>query len=226
MAIRFKNFTLQLACALAPIVLFFQSPIAAQEKCATAIQAAHWIQQRPELQAIHQQGEVQAKAFENKIKSGSLVPPPLITVPVVVHVVYHDSTEKISYAQIQSQMEALNRDYRKINPDTTAIPAPWKSIAADIGFEFCLATKDPSGRDTSGVTYTYTSATSFNPDESVKDSAPAWDATRYLNIWVCNLGDSYYGYSQFPYDLRIMPTTDGCVINYFAFGQMGSSSLW
>jgi hypothetical protein len=48
-----------------------------------------------------------------------------------------------------------------------------------------------------------------------------WDPTRYLNIWVCNLGDGLLGYATFPADLQSDPTNDGVVILYKAFGNIG-----
>ena len=35
----------------------------------------------------------------------------IITIPVVVHVVYYNSNENISTAQIQSQIDVLNEDF-------------------------------------------------------------------------------------------------------------------
>lgn len=49
----------------------------------------------------------------------------------------------------------------------------------------------------------------------------AWDATQYLNIWVCNLGWRFMGYAQFPSDLATAPETDGVVIGYQYFGSTG-----
>ena len=42
----------------------------------------------------------------------------IITIPVVVHVVWKTNTHNISDAQIQSQIDALNKDYRRTNIDT------------------------------------------------------------------------------------------------------------
>jgi hypothetical protein len=47
----------------------------------------------------------------------------IVTIPVVVHVVYNTSTQNISQAQIQSQIDILNADYRKLNADTGNVPA-------------------------------------------------------------------------------------------------------
>src|SRR5438552_9672109 len=40
-----------------------------------------------------------------------------VAIPVVVHVVYKTAAENIPLAQIQTQIDALNRDYSAVNPD-------------------------------------------------------------------------------------------------------------
>jgi hypothetical protein len=66
-----------------------------------------------------------------------------VTIPVVVHVVYRRDEENISDAQIWSQIEALNRDFRAKNPDLAMVPAPFQQHIGDARIEFALATKDP-----------------------------------------------------------------------------------
>ena len=44
--------------------------------------------------------------------------------------------------------------------------------------------------------------------------------TTHLNIWVCPLRDSLLGYAQFPGGPQ---STDGVVINYQAFGTVGTA---
>src|SRR5882724_2306098 len=39
------------------------------------------------------------------------------TIPVIVHVVYNTAAQNISDAQIQSQIDVLNKDYQKLNTD-------------------------------------------------------------------------------------------------------------
>src|SRR5690242_13200300 len=46
------------------------------------------------------------------LKENGQEAPNLITIPVVVHVLYKTSAQNISDAQIQSQIDALNRDFR------------------------------------------------------------------------------------------------------------------
>ena len=109
-----------------------------------------------------------------------------LQIPVVVHVVWNKEEENISDAQIQSQIDVLNKDFRKLNSDISKVPDVWKDITADLQIEFFLATKDPDGNPTSGITRTQTSKTSFGTDDSVKSKAKggqdAWPADLYLNI--------------------------------------------
>ena len=87
----------------------------------------------------------------------------IITIPVVVHVVYYNSTENISTAQIQSQIDILNEDFRRLNTDASNTPLAFQSVAADTEIEFCLATTDPNGNSTNGITRTSTSQSSHFP---------------------------------------------------------------
>ena len=43
------------------------------------------------------------------------LPNPIITIPVVVHVVYNGASQNISDSQIQSQINVLNEDFRRLN---------------------------------------------------------------------------------------------------------------
>jgi hypothetical protein len=143
----------------------------------------------------------------------------LIKLPVVVHVVYRTADENISDARVKSQITVLNRDYRMKNTDRGKVPSVWKSLAADAKVEFALATKDPKGKATNGITRTATTVESFGADDTVKSKTTggvdAWPSDRYVNFWVCNLGGGLLGYAQFPGGPA---KTDGVVILSSAFG--------
>lgn len=147
----------------------------------------------------------------------------LITIPVVVHVVHRAKEENISDAQVKSQIEALNRDFRAKNSDRKKVPAPWKGLVIDSKIQFALATEDPQGKKTTGITRTATTVASFGPDDSVKSrktgGADPWPRDRYLNFWVCSLGGGLLGYAQFPGGPA---RTDGVVILHTAFGTQGT----
>ncbi len=149
----------------------------------------------------------------------------LVTLQAVVHVLYRTDDENISDAQVKSQMKALNDDFRAKNADKRKAPAAWKGLVADAKVQFALATKDPSGKRSSGITRTATTAESFGADDSVKSKKTGgvdpWPTNRYLNIWVCTLGDGLLGYAQFPGGPA---ATDGVVILSTAFGTNGTAS--
>ncbi len=143
----------------------------------------------------------------------------VVTIPVVVHVVYKTNAQNISDAQILSQIDVLNEDFRRTNSDADN---QW-SQAADTQIEFCLATVDPNGNPTTGITRRSTTKKSFRTNDDVKKSAKGgvdpWPASDYLNIWVCNLSNSILGYAQFPGGSA---STDGVVVLYNAFGRVGT----
>jgi len=146
-------------------------------------------------------------------------------IPIVVHVVYKTAAQNISDAQIKSQIDVLNADYRAKNTDISTVPAPFQPLIGDPRLQFELATTDPAGNPTSGITRTATAAASFSQDNAVKAAATGgadpWPADRYLNIWVCQLGGGLLGYAQFPGGPA---ATDGLVILHTAFGTTGTAA--
>jgi hypothetical protein len=148
----------------------------------------------------------------------------IATIPVVVHVVYRTAAENISAAQVKSQIGVLNRDYRAKNPDRSRTPSVWKGLVGDTRVQFALATRDPQGKPTTGITRTKTTRTGFGTGDTVKfrksGGADAWPTRRYLNIWVCALQGGLLGYAQFPGG---PPRTDGVVILNRAFGASGTA---
>jgi hypothetical protein len=149
----------------------------------------------------------------------------VVRIPVVVHVVWKRSAERIGMAQIRSQLRVLNRDFRAGNADRSQVPAVWRGLVADAGVEFELATRDPEGKPTPGVTYTATPRDSFGTGDTVKSAsaggANGWPSQRYLNLWVCQLAGGLLGYAQFPGGPA---RTDGVVILHTAFGTTGTAA--
>jgi len=164
------------------------------------------------------------RATAQRMISRAAFRPGVTTIPVVVHVVYNTASENISKAQINSQIAVLNKDFRATNPDKSKVPAVWKGLVTDARIQFVLASKDPLGKKTIGITRTKTSRTSFGTGDTVKfkssGGADAWPAKMYLNIWVCTLSGGLLGYAQFPGGPA---ETDGVVILNTAFGTMGTA---
>ena len=165
------------------IVFGFFTILHAQVRdCYTEEYFANEIQANPGRLKISELIERHTENYHSRIafRSNSLV-----TIPVVVHIVYNDPSENISTAQIISQIDVLNKDFRRLNLDANNT---WQQ-AADTGIEFCLATVDPSGKSTTGITRTYTNASSFASNGDLikytsKGGKDAWPSENYLNIWV------------------------------------------
>ncbi len=148
-----------------------------------------------------------------------------ITIPVVVHVISRTEDEDISDAQIKSQIDVLNKDFSATNSDLNKVPQPFKDAIGNPEIQFALATKDPQGNPTPGITRARTEMTAFDTTDQMKSSATGgidpWDTKEYLNIWVCTLANGVLGYAQFPGG---PPETDGVVVLNTAFGTKGSAA--
>jgi hypothetical protein len=151
-----------------------------------------------------------------------------ITIPVVVHVI-HDGdaigvSENISEAQILSQIEVLNKDYRKINADTVNTPGIFKSLAADIEIEFCLAQRDPNGNPTTGIIRHNFGQSNYNEialENTVKPQT-IWDRNNYLNVYTARLGGDIAGILGYSSQPGFAATTDAVVVGFQYFGTTGN----
>lgn len=199
----------------------------AQRNCGTGQYWQSQLDSDPALRTRYRQIEHTAKLqlqVSGKKQDAGVADLPIITIPVVIHVLYHTQEQNISDAQIQSQLSVLNKDFRKENADTAQIPAAFAPFAADCQVQFALAKSDPEGRATTGIIRKKTDRESWQQDDKMKFSATggndAWDSRYYLNIWVCNLTKSLLGYSTFP---GATPEKDGVVIRTDVFGANGKN---
>jgi pregnancy-associated plasma protein-A len=196
-----------------------------QRTCGTMQQHYYLLETNPAFRA-NQVALEHATQARHRMAAVARTTPYKIT--VVVHVVHNPASpaEKISEAQVESQIAALNRDYRATNTDKSKVPTVFSGLVADPMIEFALATKDAAGRATNGITYTETNQTSFsdrgNPVKSKAGGGIApWSVRKFLNVWVCTLADGLLGYAQFPGGPA---ATDGVVILNTAFGTVGSAT--
>lgn len=189
-----------------------------ENRCATMPNLERLERLYPAIKERMQGIEQHTQAVQHREKS-RFTNAEVIRIPVVFHVLYHTEEQNISDELIHSQLQVLNEDFRRLNRDTVDTPSIFADRSADVGVEFCLATVDPNGFQTSGITRTYTAATSFSTDDYMKFSAyggkDAWNTQDYLNIWICNLSRSTLGYAQFPGGPA---ETDGVVLDYLHVG--------
>jgi hypothetical protein len=149
---------------------------------------------------------------------GGDTPPPVddglgvISIPVYVHVIYSNSNENISDAQINSQIAVMNADFNKSNNDISLVPSEFAGVVADTQIDFTLA----------GVTRKSSTKTSWGTNDAMKSSSnggvDAITPESALNIWVCEIGGGILGYAQFPGGNL---STDGVVVGPQYFGSTG-----
>jgi hypothetical protein len=178
----------------------------------------------PEFATRRQEIEQHTQAFAaSGTRSGSTIH----RIPVVVHVVYSQSQQNLSGAVIQTQIDVLNEDFRRLNADAINTRPQFVGVAADCEIEFCLATVDPMGLPTTGITRTSTTVGTFNPfTDNVKRTASGgrdpWPAADYLNIWTCNMSQGLLGYATPP---GTPANLDGVVIAWGQFGRPGQNPI-
>ncbi len=153
-------------------------------------------------------------------------------IPVVVHVVWRTGAENISEDQIVSQIDALNRDFRKLNADSeNVVYPPFRDARADVEIEFRLATVDPFGNPTTGITRTQTSLPEIAFLRIAGKRAicyddlgghDVWCSNHYLNIWVGAFPSGIAGEASFPG--QDIPEEDGVRIAPGRFGTTGTAA--
>ncbi|WP_107039468.1 M43 family zinc metalloprotease [Brumimicrobium mesophilum] len=173
-------------------------------------------------------------------------------IPVVVHVVHFSGApeQNIHDSIILNQIDILNDDYNRWNEDTINMRSDFEEIAGSPKILFGLASIDPNGNPTTGITRTETSVSTFgdlailtsgdlSAAEAVKNSSEGgidpWDQSRYLNIWICNIDilgfTPLLGYATPPTNLPNWPAgstgnlNDGVVLQFQAVGSNNPNDL-
>lgn len=204
----------------------------------------------PELESSTQfeqwiQSEIAANQAAGKIIGG------VYQIPVVVHVIYNGEAvgtgSNVSYAAIQSQIDVLNEDFRRMFGSNGWNTNP---VGADTQIEFCLSKRRPDGsafpngengvnrinRTTAGFTappysqtYVENTIKAYTYNNNTPTATRGWDPAKYMNIWLCNLGSGLLGYAQFPQSplggmgcSSPVNGTDGVV---FLYSSIGKSSV-
>ena len=125
-----------------------------------------------------------------------------IYIPIVFHIVLTDPTV-VTDAQIQAQLDTLNKDFAGLNADSVNIPAAFKPLFGKSIIQFKLAQRTPDNQPSNGIVRKVTTRNSFSiSNDGVKYNSSggdnAWDPSRYLNIWVCRISGGILGYATFP----------------------------
>ena len=159
----------------------------------------------------------------------------MVTIPVVVHVIHNGEAigvgPNISQAQVQSQIDVLNEDFRRSGAGSNT-----HNNGADTNIEFVLAVIGVDGQEMSepGINRVNSGQNSWDYEsiESTLKPNTIWDPEKYFNILTLQFpeGDNTLGYAQFP-NFSDLPgleksngvaETDGVVIGYQFFGRTGN----
>jgi len=182
-----------------------------QRKCASQDVLAEQLKEDPTLMMRMNEIETFTKkaVLTKRLVNGKVV------IPVIVNVLYRTAAENISDAQIQSQIDVLNKDFTATNPDFSSTPAEFAPVAANIGITFELVQ----------IIRKATTKNSWGTKDAMKKTKqgglnPTSPNTN-LNLWVCTIGGGILGYAQFPGGSS---ATDGVVIDSKYFGVSGTGS--
>jgi hypothetical protein len=210
----------------------------AQDRCGFALGEKRKQIENPNY--IRQKAEFEYSVREilkNDNSAKSRVGETIFKIPVVVHIVHNNASNfiggtnntNISDEQIKSQIKVLNEDYRK-KAGTNGFNT--NAVGADFEIEFELATLDPNGKSTTGITRTYVDRANWDFEKAGTELASKinWNFEKYLNIWVAKSNGSTIGYAEFPFDSKLnglgstiqeidkQKVFDGVIIDYTNFG--------
>lgn len=145
------------------------------------------------------------------------LPSRLRHLPIVVHVIMDSACVQgaVSDATVHQQIAILKGDFRAL-PGTNGAPG------VDTRVQFDLATADPAGNPTTGITRSCN--TTWYQDQGAYWDTLAWDPHRYVNLYT-NTANGARGYVPFlPADnggAMVGTNADRVVINHLAFGTGG-----
>lgn len=137
---------------------------------------------------------------------------------MVVHIIHENGPENISDTVVISAINQLNLRFQNASPY-------FDSTGHAIGIEFCLASIDPQGNATSGITRDSSSLTNLWAGNDLQlKNINRWDPAYYYNIWtvksIYGFNISVSGYSSFI--SNVGDSSDGVVVQY---GALNSGTL-
>lgn len=217
-----KNITLTLALAFTG---YFSG--VSQDLCGTDRFLKKQLESNPKAKQSHEARKENLKKINhNQAKSEQAANR---IIPVVFHIIHQYGTENIAKSVILETLDIMNRDWQGNNEYVGTITSNFAGISSDMEVEFRLATLDPNGNCTDGITRTYSTLTEAASD-NVKDLI-AWPNTKYLNIWVVKSiqedgsgSGITLGYAYFPNVMNWNPGIDGIICRADALGANSSRS--
>ena len=183
----------------------------AQLPCFTDEMYRKMLKENPGLEDFQKQFNEQLR-LGIASKTSSTADTTTYDIPIVVHVIHDYGTEYLADNVIYDAAAYWAEVYMAHNTDTSDVIAPFKKYVGDPRMRLHLATKDPNGHPTKGVTH-YQSYLQSNADDKAKFDQ--WDPTKYVNIWfIGTFGAAATGaaaYAIFPSAAVFTPYYDGII---------------
>ena len=136
-------------------------------------------------------------------------------IPIVVHIIHDYGDEYMPDDSIFDYLKNWNIVYAEQNYDTSNVIPCFKKWIGNPHIKLHLATVDPYGNPTKGITRHRSYLTYYGGDQSKFDD---WDPTSYVNIWFINtmsFSNSFAAaYAYFPSEAASDPTGDGVIALY------------
>lgn len=220
----------QVFCRLSLVMLLLLAvgyTAGAQEHCGTDKAVALQMAQHPGL--AERIAAIREATLQEAAAISASKQPLQVTIPVIVHVIHNGEPlgtgANITDAQVLSQLEVLNEDYRRLNADATNTPGGFAGVAADVEIEFCLAIRAEDGSFTTGIEHIdgNLAVWEINDIDGILKPATVWNRNKYLNIWTCNIGGTDLGTLGYASPPGLPASTDGVVVSYQYFGRGGSA---
>ncbi|EJL68021.1 zinc metalloprotease [Chryseobacterium populi] len=171
--------------------------------CGSDVVRQKFLLENPEAAQRLLQIENKTAQFIQQKQMGKVLADGSVEIPVIFNVLYTNSTNNVSDARINSQIDVLNKAFASTHADVSSIPVEFQPVnAGDTKIKFRLAQ----------INRKSTTKSRWSPDDKMKKTSTGGiDATtpnNYLNIWVVDY----------------MPYQSGYVLGYATFPE--SAGLW
>lgn len=172
---------------------------------------------------IKKQEEKQRSSQDTNLKDGACDPIHR-TIPMVFHVIHQGGDEKITKTQIDAAIQDLFNDFNSSNADRLQPGDPFYEDQACVSLDFNLATQDPEGNATNGITYTESIYTNGGDsfDAQMKDLIH-WPEEDYLNVYVVKYMTDKSAWAFYPEQTE-SGSGDGVTIRYNYLGTTEGAS--
>jgi Pregnancy-associated plasma protein-A/Secretion system C-terminal sorting domain len=208
--------------------VLFAGNASAQEvviPCKTDAMTKIYQQQHPELAVYEKQLEEQTANYIKNTGIGKVAKKTTASthndtdyydIPLVVHVIHNYGSEFLPDNKIYRLVDEMNRFY-DLRYNYSAVIAPFQKYIGKAKIRFHLATIDPNGNPTNGITR-HLSYLTYGYDDNAK--LDQWSPTSYVNIWFENVigatttGGIIVAYATPPSSAASYPPSDGIICNY------------